>query len=63
VVHLAARKQVGESVAQPTRHYPENVGGPTMLLDAVAGAGITSPTSPRRTSRRPGGRPWAPRAT
>lgn len=40
VVHLAARKQVGESVAQPTRYYQENVGGLATLLDAVAGAGI-----------------------
>ncbi|MFD7433626.1 UDP-glucose 4-epimerase GalE [Streptomyces sp. NPDC059861] len=40
VVHLAARKQVGESVAQPTRYYQENVGGLAILLDAVAGAGI-----------------------
>ncbi|MFJ7074334.1 UDP-glucose 4-epimerase GalE [Streptomyces sp. NPDC098781] len=40
VVHLAARKQVGESVAQPTRYYRDNVGGLTTLLDAVAEAGI-----------------------
>ncbi len=40
VVHLAARKQVGESVAQPTRYYQENVGGLATLLDAVAGAGV-----------------------
>jgi UDP-glucose 4-epimerase len=40
VVHLAARKQVGESVAQPTRYYLENVGGLATLLEAVAGAGI-----------------------
>ncbi|MGW1543672.1 UDP-glucose 4-epimerase GalE [Streptomyces sp. NPDC002309] len=40
VVHLAARKQVGESVAQPARYYEENVGGLAILLDAVAGAGI-----------------------
>ncbi|MER5913362.1 UDP-glucose 4-epimerase GalE [Streptomyces sp. NPDC001982] len=40
VVHLAARKQVAESVAQPTRYYRENVGGLTTLLEAVAGAGI-----------------------
>jgi UDP-glucose 4-epimerase len=40
VVHLAARKQVAESVAQPTRYYRENVGGLATLLDAVAGAGI-----------------------
>ncbi|MFF3418226.1 UDP-glucose 4-epimerase GalE [Streptomyces sp. NPDC002698] len=40
VVHLAARKQVGESVAEPTRYYQENVGGLATLLDAVAGAGV-----------------------
>ncbi|MER5748250.1 UDP-glucose 4-epimerase GalE [Streptomyces sp. NPDC002088] len=40
VVHLAARKQVAESVAQPTRYYQENVGGLATLLGAVAGAGI-----------------------
>ncbi|GGY12654.1 UDP-glucose 4-epimerase GalE [Streptomyces minutiscleroticus] len=40
VVHLAARKQVGESVAEPTRYYQENVGGLATLLDAVAQAGV-----------------------
>ncbi|MGW0412170.1 UDP-glucose 4-epimerase GalE [Streptomyces collinus] len=40
VVHLAARKQVAESVAEPTRYYRENVGGLATLLDAVAGAGV-----------------------
>ncbi|MFE5811996.1 UDP-glucose 4-epimerase GalE [Streptomyces sp. NPDC056479] len=40
VVHLAARKQVGESMAQPTRYYRENVGGLATLLEAVAEAGI-----------------------
>ncbi|GGK87322.1 UDP-glucose 4-epimerase GalE [Streptomyces flaveus] len=40
VVHLAARKQVGESVAQPTHYYQENVGGLATLLEAVAEAGI-----------------------
>ncbi|MCF1593984.1 UDP-glucose 4-epimerase GalE [Streptomyces muensis] len=40
VVHLAARKQVGESVAEPTRYYRENVGGLATLLEAVAEAGI-----------------------
>ncbi|MGW0994490.1 UDP-glucose 4-epimerase GalE [Streptomyces sp. NPDC002520] len=40
VVHLAARKQVAESVAEPTRYYRENVGGLATLLDAAAGAGI-----------------------
>ncbi|MCX5600082.1 UDP-glucose 4-epimerase GalE [Streptomyces phaeochromogenes] len=40
VVHLAARKQVGESVAQPTRYFQENVGGLATLLEAVAGAGV-----------------------
>ncbi|MGW3355123.1 UDP-glucose 4-epimerase GalE [Streptomyces bungoensis] len=41
VVHLAARKQVAESVAQPTRYYRENVGGLATLLDAIAEAGVT----------------------
>ncbi|MEV5436997.1 UDP-glucose 4-epimerase GalE [Streptomyces sp. NPDC052682] len=40
VVHLAARKQVAESVAQPTRYYRENVGGLATLLDTVAEAGV-----------------------
>ncbi|MFE1292981.1 UDP-glucose 4-epimerase GalE [Streptomyces sp. NPDC058751] len=40
VVHLAARKQVGESVAEPTLYYQENVGGLATLLEAVAGAGV-----------------------
>ncbi|MGW0332925.1 UDP-glucose 4-epimerase GalE, partial [Streptomyces sp. NPDC003011] len=41
VVHLAARKQVAESVARPTHYYRENVGGLATLLEAVAEAGIT----------------------
>ncbi|WP_112470447.1 UDP-glucose 4-epimerase GalE [Streptomyces triticisoli] len=40
VLHLAAHKQVAESVAQPARYYQENVGGLAALLDAVAEAGI-----------------------
>ncbi|TWV32081.1 UDP-glucose 4-epimerase GalE [Streptomyces misionensis] len=40
VVHLAARKQVAESVADPTRYYRENVGGLATLLDAMTGAGV-----------------------
>ncbi|MEW2498067.1 UDP-glucose 4-epimerase GalE [Streptomyces nodosus] len=40
VVHLAARKQVGESMEQPSRYYQENLGGLATLLEAVAGAGI-----------------------
>jgi UDP-glucose 4-epimerase len=40
VLHLAARKQVAESVAQPTRYYQENVGGLATLLEAVAEAGV-----------------------
>ena len=40
VVHLAARKQVAQSVAQPTRYYRENVGGLATLLEAVAEARI-----------------------
>ncbi|QKV91762.1 UDP-glucose 4-epimerase GalE [Streptomyces sp. NA02950] len=40
VVHLAAKKQVGESVEQPLRYYRENVHGLTVLLEAVVAAGI-----------------------
>ncbi|WP_073947877.1 UDP-glucose 4-epimerase GalE [Streptomyces kebangsaanensis] len=40
VLHLAARKQVAESVAQPAHYYRENVGGLAALLDSVAEAGI-----------------------
>ncbi|WP_431772884.1 UDP-glucose 4-epimerase GalE [Streptomyces cucumeris] len=42
VVHLAARKQVGESVEQPLRYYRENVHGLTVLLEAVVAAGVGS---------------------
>ncbi|WP_030676932.1 UDP-glucose 4-epimerase GalE [Streptomyces cellulosae] len=41
VVHLAARKQVAESVARPTYYYEENLGTLATLLEAVAEAGIT----------------------
>jgi UDP-glucose 4-epimerase len=41
VVHLAARKQVAESVARPSWYYAQNVGGLATLLDAVAQAGIS----------------------
>ncbi|MFD7611552.1 UDP-glucose 4-epimerase GalE [Streptomyces sp. NPDC059828] len=40
VVHLAAKKQVGESVEQPLRYYADNVHGLTVLLDAVVAAGV-----------------------
>ncbi len=41
VVHLAAKKQVEESVRQPLRYYRENVEGLRALLEAVTGAGVT----------------------
>jgi UDP-glucose 4-epimerase len=40
VVHLAAKKQVGESVEQPLHYYRENVHGLTVLLEAVVAAGV-----------------------
>ncbi|MEU4268347.1 UDP-glucose 4-epimerase GalE [Streptomyces sp. NPDC026092] len=40
VVHLAAKKQVGESVEMPLHYYRENVQGLTVLLEAVAAAGV-----------------------
>ncbi|MFG2503823.1 UDP-glucose 4-epimerase GalE [Streptomyces sp. NPDC048441] len=42
VVHLAAKKQVGESVDQPLRYYHENVEGLRILLSAVTEAGVAS---------------------
>ncbi|MBB1246250.1 UDP-glucose 4-epimerase GalE, partial [Streptomyces durbertensis] len=40
VVHLAAKKQVGESVEQPLRYYRENVEGLRVLLEAVVDGGV-----------------------
>ncbi|MFD9120767.1 UDP-glucose 4-epimerase GalE [Streptomyces bottropensis] len=42
VVHLAAKKQVGESVEQPLHYYRENVEGLRTLLSAVTDAGVAS---------------------
>ncbi|MEV6182615.1 UDP-glucose 4-epimerase GalE [Streptomyces sp. NPDC052015] len=42
VVHLAAKKQVGESVDQPLEYYRENVEGLRVLLEAVTEAGVPS---------------------
>ncbi|MFD8827783.1 UDP-glucose 4-epimerase GalE, partial [Streptomyces sp. NPDC059605] len=40
VVHLAAKKQVGESVERPLHYYRENVQGLQTLLEAAAGGGV-----------------------
>ncbi|MGA6170610.1 UDP-glucose 4-epimerase GalE [Streptomyces sp. NPDC012600] len=40
VVHLAAKKQVGESVEQPLLYYRENIAGLAVLLEAVVAAGV-----------------------
>ncbi|MEU9361763.1 UDP-glucose 4-epimerase GalE [Streptomyces sp. NPDC048301] len=40
VVHLAAKKQVGESVENPLLYYRENVTGLAVLLEAVVAAGV-----------------------
>ncbi|MBQ0862612.1 MULTISPECIES: UDP-glucose 4-epimerase GalE [Streptomyces] len=40
VIHLAAKKQVGESVEQPLSYYEENVHGLVTLLGAVVDAGV-----------------------
>jgi len=40
VIHFAALKQVGESVAQPTRYFECNVGGLTNVLTAVEHTGV-----------------------
>lgn len=41
VVHLAAKKQVGESVEKPLLYYRENVAGLAVLLEAVVAAGVS----------------------
>ncbi|MFJ9419840.1 UDP-glucose 4-epimerase GalE [Streptomyces sp. NPDC101227] len=40
VVHLAAKKQVGESVEMPLVYYRENIHGLQTLLEAMACAGV-----------------------
>jgi UDP-glucose 4-epimerase len=40
VVHLAARKAVGESVEQPMRYYHQNVAGLANLLTAMQSSGV-----------------------
>ncbi|MCW2832733.1 MAG: galE [Nocardioides sp.] len=41
VVHLAARKQVGESVQRPAYYYQQNIGGLANLLTAMEQADVT----------------------
>jgi UDP-glucose 4-epimerase len=40
VVHVAAKKQVGESVAKPLFYYRQNVTGLRVLLEAAVAAGV-----------------------
>ncbi|MCX8529543.1 MAG: UDP-glucose 4-epimerase GalE [Rhodoluna sp.] len=40
VIHLAARKKVGESVEQPEWYYSQNIGGMANLLAAMRSAGV-----------------------
>ncbi len=42
VVHLAAKKQVGESVELPLHYYHENIEGLRVLLAAAAAGGVRS---------------------
>jgi UDP-glucose 4-epimerase len=42
VIHFAARKQVGESVAMPAWYFSENVGGLANVLLALERAGVSS---------------------
>jgi UDP-glucose 4-epimerase len=41
VIHFAARKQVGESVAKPAWYFAENIGGMTNVLLAMEAAGVS----------------------
>src|SRR5580693_3919366 len=40
IVHVAAKKQVGESVERPMFYYRENVDGLLSVLDAATSAGV-----------------------
>jgi UDP-glucose 4-epimerase len=40
IVHLAAKKQVGESVAKPEWYYRQNVGGLGAVLEAARATGV-----------------------
>ncbi|MFF7339214.1 UDP-glucose 4-epimerase GalE [Streptomyces sp. NPDC008163] len=40
VVHIAAKKQVGESVERPLHYYKENVTGLEVLLESMVAAGV-----------------------
>jgi UDP-glucose 4-epimerase len=42
VVHIAAKKQVGESVEKPLLYYRHNVEGTRTVLDAAVAAGVAS---------------------
>lgn len=42
VIHLAAKKAVGDSVAQPLYYYRENVDGMLSLLEAMAEVGVSN---------------------
>jgi len=41
VIHVAARKQVGESVAKPSWYFAENIGGMTNVMLAMEAAGVS----------------------
>jgi UDP-glucose 4-epimerase len=40
VIHIAAKKQVGESAQRPAYYYKQNVGGSANLLEAMQSAGV-----------------------
>jgi UDP-glucose 4-epimerase len=42
IIHIAAKKQVGESVADPLKYYRENVVGTIGLLEAAVDVGVES---------------------
>jgi UDP-glucose 4-epimerase len=42
IIHIAAKKQVGESVERPLYYYRENVGGLVTLLEAASEAEVES---------------------
>jgi UDP-glucose 4-epimerase len=46
VIHLAALKQVGESVSKPEEYFLKNIGGQANLLLAMRNTGVKNWSSP-----------------
>ena len=52
VLHLAAKSLVGESMAEPSLYWGNNLGGTLALLEAMRAAGTLRSCSPHRRGLR-----------